>query len=459
MGSRRGSLCTALSCAGVMLALAGQSLAAERPLQPLTAAQQKTLPQVALGKARTASLDAVLALPLTPTLTIADWLADDADLDRAVRLWIRSQPRQGGARLYSDHVCEADICIRPAALRDTLTDILAAHGQTPEPHGVSAATFKHAAQRWPYVWTTGTATPTVHAVVDRPPGWEDVTAEGQIYAERAAVADAQYALFEAAGLLKVTPAHRLREFLDSSPAIADAVREDLRIHSTAKVAFEPDQTAVARVQIDMKKLLRILTRVHEEHYTGDQFAAADFREMTLLATQADLSATGLAPPPARAVLRSSYAPIEFDTPPWVTQSRTATGHFEPPEGHILDETAQASAARLDGLDRLRREIESLEIKNGVTITEFVGYHQQLKDDIVLLLSGARVTGPPVVATDGSVEVPVELPLRRLWEIVRRGMVLEEVEPPDTPAAPMTQAVNAESTGTPTTAPTVPEETP
>jgi hypothetical protein len=48
------------------------------------------------------------------------------------------------------------------------------------------------------------------------------------------------------------------------------------------------------------------------------------------------------------------------------------------------------------------------------------------------LNGARVVTAPVALPAGGVEVKVELPLRRLWEIVRRGMKLEEVEPP--PAA-------------------------
>ena len=34
--------------------------------------------------------------------------------------------------------------------------------------------------------------------------------------------------------------------------------------------------------------------------------------------------------------------------------------------------------------------------------------------------------------DGSLAVNVELPLRRLWEIVRRGMTYVEVYPPDEP---------------------------
>jgi len=168
--------------------------------------------------------------------------------------------------------------------------------------------------------------------------------------------------------------------------------------------------------------------VHQEQYQGEDFAAADFREMVLLASRDRLTGTGLAPPPERYVLRNRYGWIEYDTPAWAGETRSATGRFHLEEGESPELSDQYEAARLDAIDQLRRLIEPLPVSPDISVRELLGYRQDLKDDVVLFLSGARVVRRQKLPT-GGVQVEVELPLRRLWEIVRRGMKLEEVEPP------------------------------
>ncbi len=427
----------ALGVAALGLLALGRPAAADGPAT-LTGPQQNVLTQVALGKARTELLDRLRALPLRGDTNVGTWLTGDAELERALRQWVRARPRMGPVRLYSDGVCELDVRIRPDELRDRLTDLLRGYSGEP-PRGLGTTELRAAAERWPLLVATGRSTLAEHALGERPAGWENITAEGLELARGAAEADAFHALLDEAGRLKVTNARRLREFLDASDTIRGAVANALRREAAVKVDFESDQVAVARVRIGMRELIRLLTRVHDEQYQGDQFAAADFREMTLLAGQAELTASGLATPPERTVLRSKYAPLEYNAPVWAKETRTATGRFVPRAGETLDAAAQEEAARIDGVDRLRRQVEALVIQKDVTVATFVGYHQNLKDDVVLFLSGARPTARATSLPDGGVEVPVELPLGRLWEIVRRAMKLEEVEPPpattSAPAAP------------------------
>jgi hypothetical protein len=96
------------------------------------------------------------------------------------------------------------------------------------------------------------------------------------------------------------------------------------------------------------------------------------------------------------------------------------------------------------MDVLRKQVEALVIKDDVTVEQWLGYHPELKDDVVIFLSGARVADRGRVESDGTAEVRVELPLGRLWKIVRRGMQRVEVDPPERDAEK---------------APAVPEETP
>lgn len=441
-----GSLCLYRFSAGAAFALllvTGLASAYAQNAAPPTPEQQKELQLVALAKARTELLDRVRALAIAPNVTVGEWLVRDAGLDRALRLWIRTQPRQGNVRLYSDAVCEADVRVEPPEVSAELIELLKDYPASATALGLDEGKLKAAARAWPLLWATGRATVSKHRPTDQPPGWEDVSREGLELARGAATADAYHALLAEAGRLKVTNARRLHEFLDSSEAVSSAVQTEIQRAVKAKVTFDPDQVAVAEVRLSMRDLLRILTRAHQEHYRGEEFEAADFREMTLLAGKDDLVGTGLATPPGHTLLRSRYAAIEYDAPKWAATTMTATGRVEPADGETPDKATLHEAARLDAVTRLSLQIEGLVIQKSVTVADFLSYYQDLKDDVALFLSGARPVALPTTLPAGGVEVKVELPLRRLWEIVRRDMKVEEVEPADAttegtlPAAPTT----------------------
>ena len=214
--------------------------------------------------------------------------------------------------------------------------------------------------------------------------------------------------------------------------------EGLERQAEVKVSFALDQVAVAEARIDLLALIRILADAHRNHYQGEQFHAADFRGMALLNNEDHLSATGLGVPPSDAIIRPRYVPIELNAPAWSTTTLTATGRYEPADEASSDDADRIAAARLNGVDDLRLQVERLVIQKDVTIADFLGHHDELKDDVVLFLSGTRIAREPQDASDGSVEVSVALPLERLWWIVRRGMERVEVDAPDVPTTQTTQ---------------------
>ncbi len=423
-----------LISAGALLLLGGVCPAGAQTATPLTATQQRQLEGVALAQARTQLFERVRTLPLDARHTVADWLAPDADLGRALRLWTRDQKRHGDVRLYSDNVCEVDLRVDRDALHTQLSALIAEYPAAAGKAKLTTVQLTRAARGWPALWQTGRASLPRHAPPGHPAGWEDVTREGIDLARAAASADALDALLATTGRLQVTTTQRLEDFFASSDAVRAAAATELRRGAHLAVAFEPDQLALATATISLHDLLRVLTRVHQEHYAGSDFAAADFRAMVMSSGQGDVVATGLADPPARTILRRRYVPIEYDTPGWAAKSLTATGHYTPAEGTTPDSITLGWAAWLDGVDKLRAKIERIVIKDRVTVGEFLGYHQELKDDVALLLGSARPAESVTTLADGAVELDVELPLRRLWEIVRRRMVAEEVEPPVDAAA-------------------------
>ncbi len=419
-------------------ALAQGPTPAQAPVAPPSTEQRGSLEQLALAAARSALLDRVGTLPVGPNLTLADWMTRDLALDRAVRLWCRTQPRHGAVRHYSDGVSEADVQASPAELCERLLHLLGEDPAAARQAGVSASELRAAAAEWPTLWATGRVSLTASLGGDRPVGWENVTREGMELARRAAGADAVVALLHEAGRLRVGASRRLSEFLQSGEAVRTAVMRGIEQAATTRVQFAPDQVAVAEARLDLRELLRILTRAHAEQYSGDEFTVADFREMVLAAGRTELVGTGLAAPPSATVVRSTGVLAEYDLPAWVETSLRATGRVRPEDagGTALSPTTApggapvplAEAARVLAIEQLARQVEALVIQRDVTVGAFVAYHQDLKDDIVLFLSGARPVGPARVLADGSVEATVELPLRRLWEIVRRKMRLEEAAP-------------------------------
>jgi hypothetical protein len=389
--------------------------AAESPSE-----ERVTLERVALAKVRSELVERVYGLKLNDSLTIGDWAGRDLGRDRALRLWLRGMPAHGAARAYSDGSCDVTVRLEPQALIDKMQEL--AGGQS-----VAAASspvgpdFAQAHRRWPVLWVDGSAWRGEANRAGWPEGWEDVTPEALEMTRRAAEADARDALFDALGRLPVTRARRLGAFLESSAEVRSAMEAALRERATVSVTFAPDQVAVATARISLVDLIRVLTEVYGKSYQGDLFHASDFGGMGLLATVDEVSAAGLAIPPAAEASQPPYAGSELGVPAWAAARMTATGRYVPAEDDKLSPSERAEAARRAGIDELRRGVQSLAIKDGMTVGNFLAGHGELENDLDVFLSGARACGAPSTQPGGAVEVPLELPLRRLWWIVQCGM--------------------------------------
>ncbi|MCG3128314.1 MAG: hypothetical protein CHACPFDD_03197 [Phycisphaerae bacterium] len=390
--------------------------------QGLSTVEQATLERVALARARSQMLGLVQRLALRPDMTVGAALARSVAADRHIRAWIRGRSRTGAVRFYSDGTCEVDVSLAAAEFADVLRGALASAGDSP----VAESEIRAAAARWPALWTTGSASAAERAETSKPPGWEDVALEGLDVARSAAAADARRALLEEAARLKQTNARRLSEFIESSPAIRDAVLSRFETAAEVKTNFAADQVVEAEARITIPELIRVLTDVHAAEYRAGDIRASDFREMALVAGVSELRASGMATPPEKFRLTPRFREIELDRPAWAETTLRAVGRCQTAEAPAPAD--RAAAARFDALDALRRQVEGLEVSPGVSVARLLGYRADLKDDVVIFLGGGRVVGGPRT-TDEAVEVDVELPLARLWALLRRGMEIIEVDPP------------------------------
>lgn len=414
---RRGGTASLLSV--VMLC----TVAAGRSPDEIAAAEREFLENLALARARTKLSGRMEALPLTGDLTVGRWAAQNPGRERKLRLWARSLPRVGPVRIYSDASCDVDVCLSPSALAAAILEISAADGRTAA--GVSADEVRMAVASWPELWASGSSELVEMTSLRAPAGWEDVSAEGIVLAEQAAVADAVHALLEKAGGLRVTAARRLKIFLDSEDIYEPLFQA---VKSAAKVVVEatPEQVAVARIDIGMTEFIRILTEVHQAHYRGSDFHAPDFRDMTLGNNEPRLDAVGVAVPPERYRLRERTSPRAADQSAWAEQMLSATGRCLPSPSDQLGYEERLESARIEAYEALRRQAEALVVSRNVTVGLFLESHPELQDDFALFLSGARVRvvrsdESVSTAPEGAVFVQADLHLARLWKIVTRGV--------------------------------------
>lgn len=409
----------------------------------VTESARTALERVALGKARTRLHAAICRLPLKGDLTVGAWAARSAGLDRALRAMARSQSRQSAARVYSDGSCDLDLRLGPDELARQLIALREKDPNSSQSSNVTAADITAAARNWPALSVSGSAEISERDVTAKLDGWEDVSAEGEQLAKLAAQADAVFALLEEAAKLKVTPARRVQEFLDSGEDVRTAAAAAIQAVAEIRVDLAPDQVCVAEARVSMPDLIRALTDVHQKLYKGEVFKAADFREMTLTSGLNELRATGLAPPPEKQRLKPEYELIELDRPAWAEKTAVATGRYVPADGDDFPPAMRTELARWDGMDQLRRQIEALPIQRDITIERFLGYRPALKDDVVIFLSGARLIDKPKPESTGGVEVRVEVGLDRLWKIIRRGAKNIELDPSEVTTRPSAASTEVE----------------
>lgn len=387
----------------------------------LSSDDRSYLERVALGSARSQLADSVMALPLGDGLSVGAWAGRSVERDRALRQWLRSRPAVGPLRVYSDSTAEQDVRVEPGELAGFLTG-LSGGGDADPPN------FPIAAQRWSVLWLTGEAALSQRGGPQSPAGWEDISFEGVQVARRAAQADAVRWLLERAGRLKVTNTRALAEFLQADPAIDAAVTNALLEQARFEFELAADQVAVVTAQIAAPALVRILQQVFDEHGDRSDFRSADFREMAAVTPDTALREQGMAAAPPRYRLTPEFRLIELDVPEWA--GRTLRAEVRTP----LDGAADDAALRSAAIDELTQRVSELPVSAEVSVGRLLASRPELKDDVIVFLHGVRL----VSVTRGSGDAPsraiAELPLRRLWQVVRRGIPTIEADPPESPSA-------------------------
>jgi len=258
-------------------------------------------------------------------------------------------------------------------------------------------------------------------ITENIPGWEGVTTQGRLMAERAALVDGYRNLAEIIKGLKIDSQTYVRDFVAESDQINTDLDTFIKgIKPAGPYKYLPDGTCEVDVEVTVQMVVTQLNAIREKiHYWQNvRWKSVEFEKITDLYPEQVIRATGASVPPEK--YKVSQASVTSQAPEWVSQSMVATGVGVPPEGATGTEAKLMAerAATVDALRNLAEKVYGVYIDSQTTVRDFVTQNDVIRAEVQTYMQGADVIDTRVKA-DGSVEVDVALPLENIWLVVEK----------------------------------------
>ncbi|MBN1347563.1 MAG: hypothetical protein JXQ73_33035 [Phycisphaerae bacterium] len=391
--------------------------------------------QAALADGYRQLREQVLAVPVKNGHTLNDVAATSDSMAMGLRRLTAQADRLGKLRRYRNGDVEIDLRLPLQPLIERLAKLYAAAEPTgPVKVADLEATASQSGQQALLVTGYGQE-PTPEELTgppgwpggkdagDLPPaGWADVAPAGFKAAERAAQLDAADHLARKIAELKMDRSGTVGNLIATAPAIGDGLRQPFAGLGFSKPEYVPEQVCRTYAEVNVNDVVTRLERLLASLQTKIDVPEGDVRSITRLASVRRLRAVGYGLPPASMLRKNRWAVLDVDQPAWARESIRAKGETsmskqQPVTDRLVELAVQDAriAAQLD----IAKKIDALELPGGVTVATFLDRHEMLAEDILTFLSAARLAVPPAVDKDKrQVAVTMELPLRRLWLILR-----------------------------------------
>ncbi len=385
-------------------------------------------------------------LPLGEGRTVSGLAAVSAPVAIEIRKLVAQADRVGRVRRYGNGDTEVDLRLSLGAFAEGLARLHRAAQTTGIIKAADVDAFgKQAKGR--AILVTGHGRPPSEDELAGPPGWPggeeagdlppagwaNVTPEGYKAAQRAARLDALDRLARQAGDLKMERSGTVAALLAGAPAIAQGLRQPFAGLRVTEDEFLPEQVCRIYVEADVTAIVARLQVLYAGLATKPGIPESDIKSIARLATVRRLRAVGYGLPPASAFRKDPYAVVEVDEPAWAKESIRANGQAALPRDPSVTNRAIEIAsqdARIAARLQIAERIDVLKLPGGIGVATFLDGHEDLADDILTFLSAARLVGSPKVdRANRRVTVTMELPLRRLWLILRDAIPAVEVPPP------------------------------
>jgi len=272
--------------------------------------------------------------------------------------------------------------------------------------------------------------PQESIVTSNIPGWEGVTSQGRLMAERAALTDAYRNLAETVKGLRITSNTYVRDFVAESDQINTMLNTFIKnIRQASPYRFTPEGICEVDVEVSVQEVIKQLIYIRQKivergwGWRRTIFQDVPFEQIIGQTPLRIIRATGSGVPPDKyrinAVPTQAYVPNVPTAPSWVSSIARATGTGIPPQGVSAAESQLMAerAAKMDALRNLTEQVYGVQITATTTVRDFVTQHDQVTAQVSTFLQGAREVAKRQLS-DGSIEVDVELSLNGLYQIVK-----------------------------------------
>ena len=263
------------------------------------------------------------------------------------------------------------------------------------------------------------------------PGWEGVTPQGRLMAERAAKTDAVRNLAETVYGLRITSQTYVRDFVAESDQIQTMLDQYIKnVKQISPYRYTPEGICEVDVEVSVQDVIKQLKTIHQDivrrgwRWRTVEHRTINFEEIIGYTPIKIIRATGSGVPPEKyrqdrsptSAGLTSFAP---PTPAWATSTIQAKGTgiqaqgISPAEAYLSAERA----AKIDALRNLSEQIYGVRITSQTTVRDFVTQYDEVSANVTAFLQGAREIETRELP-DGSIEVVVELPLNGLYQILK-----------------------------------------
>lgn len=414
---------------------------------PIALAQEVTPQQNRLLAMRAAQADAlrklaeqVYGLRVDAQTTVRDFVAESDTIKTEVMAFLRGARQVGEPRWYADGACDVDY---EMTLQTVITNLKRIADGYVKKDKFKGDYFEQITQhtKLTRIVVTGSGAPRsdveIGEVTDGlatgawrtsatrkiPLGWENVTAQGRLMAGRAARVDALRRIAERVYGVLVTSATEVKDFV--------AEEDFIRTFTSAKIVgaketdqrFMSDGIAEVDIELTLETLVTTTKTVMDGYVKNDKFTGDYFRQVFQSAKITVIKETGRGVPASR-FIRGSTTSVGVDEPPvWAGQVLRATGSAAVDPAMLAENQAQAwlnaeRAAFLDATRKIAEEVNGIRINATTLVKDFVAQHDAIQSDMRTFLQAPRTVAKRRL-DDGTAEVDVELPLERLWLIIKR----------------------------------------
>ena len=413
--------------------------------------QEKLLAKnAAVRDAQRNLLERIKGLSIDGSSTVRDFVTQSDLINTAMSEWLRGATIVPGSETWDNELYRLEMKVTLEQVRAAIEQIQRTYpsGRTYVTENMTTLNKEveirvqgQGSSRAAAMVTPAPDAPPVYggaaAIVPRQvyPGWENVSAQGRMLAERAARTDALRKLAERIRGVRIDANTTVRDFVTQADVINAQFQTRLAgARQIGPTRFLPDQTCEVDLEVSIQDVTKWLTETQDwlvhpgAPHLDRPLRTYQFEKIIDFSPERVLRETGAGVPRGDTIRNAPPAGSSFAPPPpqpgvpaWAAGAVSAKGTGVPTPG----ETGAAArigaerSAELDARRRLLEKVQGVQIDAQTTMKDFITQNDQVRSRVMGVLQGAEV-GEPKQLPDGSVEVVVSLPLEKVYSALQGG---------------------------------------